>query len=229
MGEIVGYAFVAALNPALLAATTIMLLLDRPKRLMLGYWLGAMFTGVTLGLVIVFALKGSGFEHSSKKTVHPAIVLTLAGILLVVVLVLATGLDKPIAQRRARRKAEKARGGEKTPKWQRELSKGSARITFVVGALLSFPGAAYLAALDRLGKLHYATAVTVLVVIGFCLVQLILLEGPIIAFSIWPKQTPTAIDRTKGWAGAHSRILAIWGLSVVAVGLVAIGINELVS
>jgi hypothetical protein len=229
MGQIVGYAFVAALNPALLGATTIMLLLDRPKRLMIGYWLGAMFTAVTLGLVIVFALKGSGFEQSSKNTTHPTIQLTLAGILLVVVLVLATDLRKPIAERRAKRKAAKLREEKQPPRWQRELSKGSPRVTFVVGALLTFPGAAYLAALDKLGKLHYSTAATVLVVIGFSLVELILLEGPIIAFSIWPEQTPAAINRGKGWAGAHGRMLAIWGLSVVAVGLVAIGINELLS
>jgi MFS family permease len=180
MGNIVGLAFVAALNPALLAATTIMLLLPRPKGVMIGYWLGAMLTAVTLGLVIVFALEGSSFEHSAKKTVHPAIALALAGILLVVVVVLATGLRKPIAERQAKRKAEKSRNEDESPRWQRELSKGSARVSFVVGALLSFPGAAYLAALDRLGKLHYATAATVLVVIGFCLVELVLLEGPII-------------------------------------------------
>lgn len=227
MGKIVGYALVAALNPALLAATTIMLLLERPKRLMLGYWLGAMFTAVTLGLVIVFALKGSGFEHSSKKATHPAIALALAGILLVVVVVLATGLHKPIQERRAKRKAEKSRKEQKTPRWQRELSKGSPKATFVVGALLSFPGAAYLAALDTLGKQHYSTAATVLVVIGFCLVELVFLEGPIIAFSIWPEQTPAAINRAKGWAGAHRRPLAIYGLSVVAAGLAAIGVSEL--
>jgi len=109
MGKIVGLAFVAALNPALLAATTIMLLLPGPKGLMIGYWLGAMLTAVTLGLVIVFALRGSSFEHSAKKTVHPAISLALAGILLVVVMVLATSLHGPIADRRAKRKAAKRR------------------------------------------------------------------------------------------------------------------------
>lgn len=228
MGKIVAYAFVAALNPALLAATTIMLLLDRPKRLMIGYWLGAMLTAVTLGLVIVFALEGSSFEHSAKKTVHPAISLALAGIVLVVIVVLATGLHRPIAERRARRKAAKRRRGEDTPRWQRALSRGSPRVSFVVGALLSFPGAAYLAALDTLGKQHYATAATVLVVIGFCLVELVLLEGAIIAFWIWPEQAPTAIERAKGWAGAHGRVLAICGLSVVAAGLAAIGVSELV-
>jgi hypothetical protein len=231
MGKIVGLAFVAALNPALLAAAAVMLLFPRPQRLMLGYWLGSMFTSVTLGLVIVFALKGSSFEHTSKKTAHPALVLTLAGILLVVVLVLATGLDTSIAERRARRQAAKSRQEEKTPKtpmWKRELSKGSAAASFVVGVLLSFPGGAYLAALDAIGRQHYATAVTVLVVIAVCLVQLILLEVPIIAFWIWPQKTPAAVNGAKSWAAAHGRILAIWGLLVVAVGLAAIGINELV-
>jgi Sap, sulfolipid-1-addressing protein len=134
---------------------------------------------------------------------------------------------RAVAERRAKRKAEKNSREEKTPRWQRELSKGSPRATFVVGALLSFPGAAYLAALDKLGKLHYSNAATVLVVIGFCLVELILLEGPIIAFSIWPEQTPTAINRAKGWAGVHGSVLAICGLSVVAAGLAAIGVGEL--
>jgi hypothetical protein len=180
MGKILGLALVAALNPTLLAATTIMLLLPRPGRLMIGYWLGAMFTAVTLGLVIVFALEGSSFEDSAKTTAHPTISLALAGILLVVVVVLATGLHKPIAERRAKRKAAKMRRGEEAPRWQRQLSKGSPRLTFVVGALLSFPGASYLVALDTLGAQHYATAATVLVVVGFCLVEMVLLEGAII-------------------------------------------------
>jgi hypothetical protein len=49
----------AALNPTLLTATTVMLLLPSPTALMLGYWLGAMLTSITLGLVIVFSLQGS--------------------------------------------------------------------------------------------------------------------------------------------------------------------------
>jgi hypothetical protein len=120
----------------LVAATTVMLLLARPKRLMLGYWLGAMLTSVTLGLVIVFTLEGSGFEQSAKKTVGPAIVLTLAGLVLLAVLVLATGRDKPFEERRRARKE-----GKKPPRWERWMQKGDPKITFVIGVLLSFPGA----------------------------------------------------------------------------------------
>jgi hypothetical protein len=55
----------------------------------------------------------------------------------------------------------------------------------------------------------------------------VLLEGPIIAFWIWPEQTPAAIDRAKAWAGAHWRRVAIWGLTAIAAGLAIIGISEL--
>jgi MFS family permease len=223
MGKIVGLAFVNALSPTLVAATTIMLLLERPRRLMLGYWLGAMLTSVTLGLVIVFTLEGSGFEQTAKNTVHPVIALTLAGLLLLVVLVLATGRDKRFEERRATREKDK-----KPPRWQGWMQKGdNPKITFVIGVLLSFPGASYLVALDTLGKQHYSTFATVLVVIGICLVGLVLLEGPLVAFWIWPEQTPAAIDRAKAWAGAHARKIAIWGLTVIAAGLVIIGIAEL--
>jgi hypothetical protein len=222
MGKVVGLAFLSALNPTLLAATTVMLLLPRPQRSMLGYWIGSMLTGVTLGLVIVFALEGSGFEQAAKKTVHPTIVLTLAGLLLLVVLVLATGRDKPFEERRRTRKKKK-----EPPRWQRRMQEGGARAAFVVGVLLSFPGASYLVALDTVGKRHYSTFVTVLVVIGFCLVQLILLEIPLIAFMFAPEQTPIAIDRAKAWAGAHWRKIAICALTVIAAGLVIIGVSEL--
>ena len=41
MSKIFLFSLTAALNPTLLAATTVMLLLPKPKRLLLGYLLGA--------------------------------------------------------------------------------------------------------------------------------------------------------------------------------------------
>jgi hypothetical protein len=72
MGEIVLLSFLSALYPTLIAATTVMLLLPKPERLMLGFWLGAMITSVTLGLVIVLALHGSGAVKTTRHTVRPA-------------------------------------------------------------------------------------------------------------------------------------------------------------
>ena len=49
MGEVVLLSLISAINPTLLVATTVMLLLPHPERLMLGYWLGAVVMSVTLG------------------------------------------------------------------------------------------------------------------------------------------------------------------------------------
>src|SRR5947209_5729473 len=131
-----------------------MMLAPHPVRLMLGYLLGALMTSITLGLVIVFSLQGSDAVSTTKRTLGPAATLTLGVIALTVAFVLGTGRDERLAERRRARKAAKAKG---PPRWQRALGKGSARVTFAIGALLTLPGASYLAGLTRIDRLHYST------------------------------------------------------------------------
>src|SRR3954471_15153956 len=219
MRDVVLLAFTAALNPTLLTATTVMLLLPDPKKLMLGYWLGAMLTSITIGLVIVFSLESSGAVSTAKRTVSPLADIALGGLVLAVALVLATGRDRGLTERRARRKQ-----GKGPPRWQQTLSRGTARTTFVLGALLTLPGASYLAGLTKISKLHNAAADTVLIVIGFNLVMLILLEGPMIAFALAPEWAMGAIDRAKAWVGTHGRRYAVRGLALVGAALVIKGI-----
>jgi Sap, sulfolipid-1-addressing protein len=225
VGEVVVWAFLAALNPTLLAATTLMLLLPRPGRLMFGYWLGSMLMSVTLGLIIVFALEGSGVANTTKSTLSPIADFMLAGIFLVLAAVLARGRDKGLEERRQTRRAKRGEDN-KAPRWQQQLSKGTARATFVIGALLSLPGATYLVGLQNIHKLHYSTAVTVLLVVGFNLVQLLLIEIPMAAFKVAPTQTPVAVERAKEWALTHWRTGAVWGLVVISAALVVKGILE---
>jgi Sap, sulfolipid-1-addressing protein len=223
MGEVVLLSFTSAFNPTLIAVTTLMLLLPHPKGLMLGYWLGAMLMSITLGLLIVFSLKSSGVVSSTKHTLSPLADIVLGGLTLIVAAVLASGRDARYRERRAKKKV-----GKPPPRWQRELRRGSPRTTFVLGALLTLPGASYLAALDRLTKLNYSTVVTVVIVLGFNLVMLLLLEVPMIAFALAPEGTPAAIDRAKAWAGIHGRVYAERGLAVIGVLLVIKGIVGLI-
>jgi hypothetical protein len=218
MGDIVGLAFLSALNPTLLVVTTVLILLPHSEGLMFGYWLGAMLTSVTTGLVIVFVLKDTSAEHTTKHTLGPVVWLAVAVLLLVAAFALAKGADRRV---RERRKARLERKGEekKTPKWQKTLREGNPWQSFAVGILLSFPGVEYLAALDRLIHLHYSTTVSVLVVIGFCLMQLFLLEIPMLAFRIWPKGTPAAIDKAKAWTSTHGREWAVWALGFLGVAV----------
>jgi hypothetical protein len=223
MGEVVVLALLAALNPTLLAATTVMLLLPHPGRLMLGYWLGSMLMSIAIGLVIVFALEGATAKSDSQHTVSPIADFVLAGILLILAGVLFTGRDRRVEQRRASRKTKRGEAG-KTPKWQQQLGKGSAKTTFVVGALLSLPGATYLAGLNNIHKLDYSVTATVLLVIGFNLTQLLLIEVPLVALKVAPKRTPIAIEHVRAWGSEHGREYAAWALVVIAVALLVNGI-----
>jgi hypothetical protein len=58
-------------GPTLLAATTLMLLLPNPKRLILGYLLGDYATSITVGLLIVFSLNRTSTAKTAKHTVRP--------------------------------------------------------------------------------------------------------------------------------------------------------------
>ena len=40
-----------------------------------------------------------------------------------------------------------------------------------------------------------------------------------LAFRIWPKGTPAAIDTAKAWASRHGRQYAIWALGLIGVAV----------
>jgi hypothetical protein len=61
------FALTAALNPTLLTATTVMLLLPNPKRLLLGYLAGAYTTGIVVGVAIVEWLHRSGVVTGAER------------------------------------------------------------------------------------------------------------------------------------------------------------------
>ena len=100
MGEIFLLALTASLNPTLLAATTLMLLLDHPAKLMLGYLLGALMTSITLGLVIVFSLSQSGAAKTTQHTLSPAVDIALGALFLVIAYVVYTGRVTSARERR---------------------------------------------------------------------------------------------------------------------------------
>jgi hypothetical protein len=228
VSQVVLLSLTASLNPTLVAATTVMLLLDRPKRLMLGYLLGAYLTSITLGLIIVFSLSDSSTADSTQNTISPAVDIGLGAIFLAIAFVLATGRHERMRDRRRAKRAEKGENAE-PPRWQRELSKGSPRVTFVVGALLTLPGASYLAGLHQIHKLHYSTVSTVLLVVGFNLVMMWLLEVPLACYLVAPDWTPGAVERTKAWVARHAHKAAVRGCAAIGALLVIKGVVGLVS
>ncbi len=217
LSKVFVFSLTAALNPTLLAATTVMLVLPRPKRLLLGYLCGAYTTSITVGLAIEYWLNGSGAVSTTKHTVSPVIDITLGVLALLVAFVIGTGR---LAARRERKGDAKPK---KTPRWQRTLGKGSARDTFVVGLLLSFPGASYLAALDQIHKQNLSSAAVVLTVIAVTVIMLVLLELPLIGYAIAPEWTPAAVERFKAWLGRNGGRAAVVGATVIGAALIIRG------
>src|SRR5262249_21603503 len=179
---------------------------------------------------IVFALDGTSAQHTTTHTLGPVVWLVVAALLVVAAFALAKGEDQRLRERRAARREKKGKEEEKkAPKWQSALQGGNGWQAFAVGIVLSFPGASYLAALDRLIHLHYSTLVVVVILIGFNLVQNLLLEIPMLAFRIWPEKTRAAIDTAKAWVSTHWREYAVWALGLLGVAVAIPSVIALLS
>jgi hypothetical protein len=228
VGSIFALSLLAMFNPTLLAAVTVMMLLPKTKTLMTGYLLGAYLTSISLGLLIVFSLHQTGSAETARNTLSPAEDLVVGAILVIVGLALRTSRVEGMRKRRAERKAAK-HPEEKQSFPERMLGRGSARISFAVGAVLSFPGVSYLTALNRIAELEWAAAPTALFVIVFCLFQQLLLEVPLIGFAVAPQWTQDAVVRFRDWLAANGQRAAAAAAVVLGALLILRGLIELLS
>jgi hypothetical protein len=111
-------------------------------------------TSITLGLVIVFSLSNSSTTNMTENTISPAVDIALGWVFLVVAWVLWSGRGERARERCRERKAEKPDKGP--PRWQ-QAQQGLRSDHVRRRALLTLPGASYLAGLDEIHKLKYST------------------------------------------------------------------------
>jgi Sap, sulfolipid-1-addressing protein len=224
MKQVLLFSLTAMANPSLLAATTVMLLLPDPKRLMLGYLCGALITSLTLGTLIVFELEDSGVVSTVRHTVSPLADLVIGALLLLIAFVLRRRHERVVEWRHARAAAKR---DPKPPRWRRAIGTGSPWAAFVVGMLLTLPGASYLAALIGIVKLDAGAAQSVLLIVMVNIIMLALLELPLISFAVAPDWTPTAVQRLKEWFARNGLKGAVIGATTVGVLLTVRGLIAL--
>jgi hypothetical protein len=229
MGTIFTLAIWAAIYPTLLACVTVILLLPRPERLLLGFLLGAMAMSVTCGLLIVFALGGSsGATSTTKHTISPIAEITLGAILLLLALVFFSGRNQRYNARVERRHEKKA--AKPPSKMMQRLQRGTPRTTFVVGALIiGIPGVSYLTAMDLLARQHASTLAAVLVVLAWNVIMLLLLEVPIVFYAVAPEGTANAVAGFKNWLTRDEGRIAYWCALIAGAALLVIGVVHLLS
>lgn len=203
-------AIASALNPALLAVVTVMLLLPNPKRLMIGYLAGAYVASIGAGLAIVFSLNGTSFASTSRH-VAPGVDVVFGLILLFVAYLLWGRNQGPIrrwwAQRKAARPAKKSQqDSPQKESWDERLVKrGSVVITFLVGIVTTFLSVPYLSALHHIALLNPGVVPEILLVVFFTVVQLLLVELPLLGYIRDPERTKDRVNRFKAWLSANAR------------------------
>lgn len=228
MSRVLLFSLTAALYPTLLAATMVMLVLPHPQRLLFGYLLGALTTSVTLGLLIVFSLDGSSSAtRTARHAIDPVVDVVLGALILVIVFVVATGRDTWRRERSARRHAARAKKGP--PRWKQKLSSGSARVTFLIGALLTLPGTSYLAALDATAKQDLSDGEMVLTVLGINMIMLILLELPLIGYTVSPEKTAVTVERGSAWLSRDGAKIGLVLATIIGLALIGRGVGGLLS
>jgi hypothetical protein len=233
MGDIFLLSLVSAANATLLAAVTVMLFLPSPKRLLLGYLAGALLTSLSIGFLIVFVVHDSSATSTARNAVSPSIDISFGLILLLVAYVLHGGHDQKVKERR--RQAKLAKSGDAEPeekgpsKVEQLLGRGSARITFALGVVLTLPSVSYLAALRDLQKLGYGAVAEILVILGFNLMMLILLVVPLVGFFVAPERTVVEVQRFRAWLTRSGRRMAIYGAAGLGALLIVRGIIGYVS
>jgi hypothetical protein len=201
--KIFGLACLAAVNPKLLALDLVLLGNRRPRLMFVCFLLGGMGLAVTIGLLDVFVVHADAISRQGSASA--GLDLGLGVPLLIIGILLAIGR----LHRRQRPHAPAADG--QPPKkngWaQRILHEPRFGLAVVIGALVGTPGAAYITALHSLVNGNLSTAVQVLAVVGFAVIEFALVIIPFAFLAVRPQATKRAVQRFKDWLTGHARQL----------------------
>ena len=201
--EFFALAFLAALNPKLLALDLLLIENRRPRAMFLCLLLGGLGVALTIGLLDVLVFHADAIKH--QGTVSAGTDLALGVLLLAAGALLATG------RLHGRRKAGVRAGvaqpdkPEKKDGWaQRALAEPRLGLAMLVGALIGIPGASYLTALHNLVTGKSSTATQVVAVVVFVLIDFLLIIIPFAFLELRPEATKALLKHSQDWLLGHA-------------------------
>jgi hypothetical protein len=198
--EFFGLAFLAGLNPKLLALDLVLIENRRPRAMFLYLLLGGLAVGLTIGLLDVLVVHADAINH--QASVGAGVDLALGLLLLAAGTLAATGLH-------GRRKAPVAVGDRQPAikgSWaQRMLAEPRLTLAVLVGAVIGIPGASYVTALHKLVIGKSSTATQVIAVVVFVLISFLLIIIPFAFLVLRPEATKARLKRSQVWLRSHAR------------------------
>jgi Sap, sulfolipid-1-addressing protein len=208
--EFFALAFLAGLNPKLLALDLLLVENRRPRAMFLWLLIGGLTVGVTIGLLDVLVFHVDAINHQGQVSAGVDLALGL--------FLLAGGTLAATGRLHGRPKAPVPAGDqqpEKKESWaQRLLAEPRLALAILVGAVIGVPGASYLTALHDLVAGKYSTATQVIAVFVFVFISFFLIIIPFAFLELRPEGTKARLKRSQAWLLGHAQRL------VVAVALV---------
>jgi Sap, sulfolipid-1-addressing protein len=201
--EFFALAFLAALNPKLLALDLLLIENRRPRAMFVCLLLGGMTVALTIGLLDVLVFRADAIKAQGK--VSAGVDLALGLLLLAAGALLATG--RLHSRRTAPVPAGDAQPGQpgKKGSWaQRVLAEPRLGLAMLVGAVIGIPGASYLTALHNLVNGKSSTATQVIAVAVFVLIDFLLIIIPFAFLELRPEATKALLKRTQDWLLGHA-------------------------
>jgi hypothetical protein len=224
--EFFALAFLAGLNPKLLALDLLLIENRRPRAMFLWLLVGGLIVGVTIGLLDVLVFHVDAINQ--QRSVGAGVDLALGLLLLVAGALVGTG------RLHGRRKAPLPAGdrppekSEKKDSWvQRMLAEPRLALAVLVGAVIGIPGAAYLTALHHLVAGKYSTATEVIAVFVFVLISFLLIIIPYAFLELRPEATKARLKSAQSWLLGHAQRLIVAVALVLGVYLTVSGLVRL--
>jgi hypothetical protein len=229
---ILAFGLAAAVYPQLLAVVIVILTRPGARRLLWACYLGAasVSLGAGLAVLLVFRDRGTVAGSSSHRLGASAYLVVGALAVLIAILVVRTERGRTLAggsvrglipHRRHREPGTPGTTDRLKARAHEALGRGSTLVAIVVGVVLGIPGPFDLLAIGHLARGAYSLIGSIAILLVFILLKLLLIEIPLLSYTLEPGRTAARVDRFSAWMKAH-RIEVIAGV-VAIVGLFLIG------
>jgi hypothetical protein len=223
----------ASIAVQLLAIVLVILTRPRPKPLLWAFWLSALVVNTAIGIAVLLVFRANGTVFgTSTSTVQPAVYVVLGVIALAAALFAATRRGRELIGREAAEDsggphpggpvADRVRltAGEVKAKADDAVNRGSVLAAILAGVFMAGASPFQLAAIGAMVKNGYVLPVQLSLVVAFSLVTYLVVEIPVLSYTVWPDATSARVAAFSAWLSAN-KIQIVAGLAAV-VGLVLI-------
>jgi hypothetical protein len=211
--EFFGLAFLAALNPKLLALDLLLIENRRPRVMFACILAGGLSMSIAIGLVDVLFVHANAVKSQQKPSA--GVDLAIGIVLVAVGVLLVTGRLPRLRRARSSQAGTRPAKEDRVGWPQRALSEPRPLLAFGIGAVCGLPGASYLDALHNLIAGKDSTATQVVAVLVFSVIAFLLIIIPWLFLELRRERTAAFLRSSQDWIAGHARQFIAWTVLVL--------------